>query len=154
MEITLLNASGEPTAPPVWDWSVEFSDGRRSYVCALKKGNAKVVDKKIICYLDRRMLGCGVITYKFVQTIPNVNYADGYQTIISPKSLPVELWEKESDDDSNIQSEIVPNYAVYDAYMIAKQNGYEGTAEEFYQGFNNNERGNIYLEDVYKRQPL
>lgn len=146
VEITLLNASGEPTAPPVWDWSVEFSDGRRSYVCALKKGNAKVVDKKIICYLDRHMLGCGVITYKFVQTIPNVNYADGYQTIISPKSLPVELWEKESDDDSNIQSEIVPNYAVYDAYMIAKQNGYEGTAEKFYQGFNNNERGNIYLD--------
>ncbi len=33
-----------------------------------------------------------------------------------------------------------------DAYMIAKQNGYEGTAEEFYQGFNNNERGVIYLD--------
>ncbi len=146
VEITLLNASGEPIAPPVWEWSVEFSDGRRSYVCALKKGNVKVVDKKIICYLDRHMLGCGVITYKFVQDIPNVNYVDGYQHIISPKSLPVELWEKESDDDSNIQSEIVPNYAVYDAYMIAKQNGYEGTAEEFYQGFNNNERGIIYLD--------
>ena len=146
VEITLLNASGEPIAPPVWEWSVEFSDGRRSYVCALKKGNVKVVDKKIICYLDRHMLGCGVITYKFVQDIPNVNYVDGYQHIISPKSLPVELWEKESDDDCNIQSEIVPDYAVYDAYMIAKQNGYTGTAEEFYQGFNNNERGVIYLD--------
>lgn len=132
VEITLLNASGEVVAPPDWQWHIEFTDGRRKYICSVDKGNAKVVGNTIMCYLDNHKFCCGEIGYKFVQAIPDLNYLDGFQNLITPKALPIELWEQESDNDINIQSSVVPAYVVYDAYMTAKANGYTGTAEDFY----------------------
>lgn len=132
VEITLLNASGEVVAPPEWQWHIEFTDGRRKYICSVDKGNAKVVGNTIMCYLDNHKFCCGEIGYKFVQAIPDLNYLDGFQNLITPKALPIELWEQESDNDVNIQSSVVPAYVVYDAYQTAKANGYTGTAEDFY----------------------
>lgn len=134
VEITLLNASGEVVAPPDWEWHIEFTDGRRKYICSVEKGNAKVVGNTIMCYLDNHKFCCGEIGYRFVQAIPDMNYLDGFQNIITPKALPIELWEQESDNDNdvNIQSSVVPAYVVYDAYQTAKANGYAGTAEDFY----------------------
>lgn len=132
VEITLLNASGEVVAPPDWQWHIEFTDGRRKYICSVEKGNAKVVGNTIMCYLDNHKFCCGEVGYKFVQAIPDLNYLDGFQNIITPKALPIELWEQESDNDINIQSSVVPAYVVYDAYQTAKANGYAGTAEDFY----------------------
>lgn len=132
VEITLLNASGEVVAPPDWEWHIEFTDGRRKYICSVEKGNAKVVGNTIMCYLDNHKFCCGEIGYRFVQAIPDMNYLDGFQNIITPKALPIELWEQESDNDVNIQSSVVPAYVVYDAYQTAKANGYTGTAEDFY----------------------
>lgn len=136
VEITLLNASGEVVAPPDWQWHIEFTDGRRKYICSVDKGNANVVGNTIMCYLDNHKFCCGEIGYKFVQAIPDLNYLDGFQNLITPKALPIELWEQESDNDVNIQSSAVPAYVVYDAYMTAKANGYTGTAEEFYDALN------------------
>lgn len=132
VEITLLNASGEVVSPPDWQWHIEFTDGRRKYICSVEKGNAKVVGNTIMCYLDNHKFCCGEVGYKFVQAIPDLNYLDGFQNIITPKALPIELWEQESDNDVNIQSSVVPAYVVYDAYQTAKANGYTGTAEDFY----------------------
>ena len=137
VEITLLNASGDVVAPPDWQWHIEFTDGRRKYICSVDKGNAKVVGNTIMCYLDNHKFCCGEIGYKFVQAIPDLNYLDGFQNLITPKALPIELWEQESDNDVNIQSSVVPAYVVYDAYMTAKENGYAGTADEFYDALNN-----------------
>ena len=145
VEITLLNASGKPTAPPVWQWHIEFTDGRRKYICSVDKGNAKVVGNTIMCYLDNHKFCCGEVGYKFVQAIPDLNYLDGFQNLITPKALPIELWEQESDNDINIQSSVVPAYVVYDAYMTAKANGYEGTAEEFYDALN-------HIVDINKKE--
>ena len=145
VEITLLNASGEPTAPPVWEWHIEFTDGRRKYICSVDKGNAKVVGNTIMCYLDNHKFCCGEVGYKFVQAIPDHNYLDGFQNLITPKALPIELWEQESDDDVNIQSSVVPAYVVYDAYLTAKANGYTGTAEEFYDALN-------HIVDINKKE--
>ena len=145
VEITLLNASGKPTAPPVWQWHIEFTDGRRKYICSVDKGNAKVVGNTIMCYLDNHKFCCGEVGYKFVQAIPDLNYLDGFQNLITPKALPIELWEQESDDDVNIQSSVVPAYVVYDAYMTAKANGYAGTAEEFYDALN-------HIVDINKKE--
>lgn len=136
VEITLINASGEVIAPPDWQWHIEFTNGRRKYICSVDKGNANVVGNTIMCYLDNHKFCCGEIGYKFVQAIPDINYLDGFQNLITPKALPIELWEQESDNDVNIQSSVVPAYVVYDAYMTAKANGYEGTAEEFYDALN------------------
>lgn len=145
VEITLLNASGEVVAPPDLEWHIEFTDGRRKYICSVDKGNAKVVGNTIMCYLDNHKFCCGEIGYKFVQAIPDLNYLDGFQNLITPKALPIELWEQESDNDVNIQSSVVPAYVVYDAYMTAKANGYTGTAEEFYDALN-------HIIDINKKE--
>lgn len=145
VEITLLNASGEVIAPPNWQWHIEFTDGRRKYICSVVKGNAKVVGNTIMCYLDNHKFCCGEVGYKFVQAIPDLNYLDGFQNIITPKALPIELWEQESDNDINIQSSVVPAYVVYDAYLTAKANGYTGTAEEFYDALN-------HIVDINKKE--
>lgn len=145
VEITLLNASGEVVSPPDWQWHIEFTDGRRKHICSVDKGNAKVVGNTIICYLDNHKFSCGEISYKFVQAIPDINYLDGFQNLITPKALPIELWEQESDNDVNIQSSVVPAYVVYDAYMTAKANGYTGTAEEFYDALN-------HIVDINKKE--
>lgn len=145
VEITLLNASGEVVSPPDWQWHIEFTDGRRKYICSVDKGNAKVVGNTIMCYLDNHKFCCGEIGYKFVQAIPDINYLDGFQNLITPKALPIELWEKESDNDVNIQSSVVPAYVVYDAYMTAKENGYAGTAKEFYDALK-------HIVDINKKE--
>lgn len=145
VEITLLNASGEVVAPPNWQWHIEFTDGRRKYICSADKGNAKVVGNTIMCYLDNHKFCCGEIGYKFVQAIPDSNYLDGFQNLITPKALPIELWEQESDNDVNIQSSVVPAYVVYDAYQTAKANGYTGTAEDFYDALN-------HIVDINKKE--
>lgn len=145
VEITLLNASGEVVAPPDWQWHIEFTDGRRKYICSVEKGNAKVVGNTIMCYLDNHKFCCGEVGYKFVQAIPDLNYLDGFQNIITPKALPIELWEQESDNDINIQSSVVPAYVVYDAYQTAKANGYAGTAEDFYDAL-------IHIVDINKKE--
>lgn len=145
VEITLLNASGEVVAPPEWQWHIEFTDGRRKHICSVDKGNAKVVGNTIMCYLDNHKFCCGEIGYKFVQAIPDLNYLDGFQNLITPKALPIELWEQESDNDANIQSSVVPAYVVYDAYLTAKANGYTGTAEEFYDALN-------HIVDINKKE--
>lgn len=145
VEITLLNASGEVVAPPDWQWHIEFTDGRRKYICSVDKGNANVVGNTIMCYLDNHKFCCGEVGYKFVQAIPDLNYLDGFQNLITPKALPIELWENESDNDVNIQSSVVPAYVVYDAYQTAKANGYEGTAEDFYDAL-------IHIVDINKKE--
>ena len=145
VEITLLNTSGEVVAPPNWQWHIEFTDGRRKYICSVDKGNTKVVGNTIMCYLDNHKFCCGEIGYKFVQAIPDLNYLDGFQNLITPKALPIELWEQESDNDINIQSSVVPAYVVYDAYLTAKANGYEGTAEDFYDALN-------HIVDINKKE--
>lgn len=145
VEITLLNASGEAITPPEWQWHIEFTDGRRKYICSVDKGNAKVVGNTIMCYLDNHKFCCGEVGYKFVQAIPDLNYLDGFQNIITPKALPIELWEQESDNDVNIQSSVVPAYVVYDAYQTAKANGYTGTAEDFYDALN-------HIVDINKKE--
>lgn len=145
VEITLLNASGEVVSPPDWQWHIEFTDGRRKYICSVDKGNTKVVGNTIMCYLDNHKFCCGEVGYKFVQAIPDLNYLDGFQNLITPKALPIELWENESDNDINIQSSVVPAYVVYDAYLTAKANGYTGTAEEFYDALN-------HIVDINKKE--
>lgn len=133
VEITLLDTDGEAVAVPSWQWSVEFTDGWKRYTCSLDAGNARVVDGKIICYLDGHGFRCGEVQCRFIQALPDGNYPDGYQNIMTPRSLGVVLWNKESDTVGKVECSIVPPYVIYDAYEIAKANGYTGTAEEFYR---------------------
>ena len=137
VEVELFNLEGVKVSPPEWQWSIEFSDSRKKYVCSLEKGNADVMDDgSVMCYLDNHNFYCGRLSCKFKEQIPNLSYLDGFQRVIRPTDIDVELWDKPSDNDGNVSVSVIPDYVIYDAYMTAKANGYTGTAEEFYDALN------------------
>ena len=133
VEVELFNFEGVKVSPPEWKWSIEFSDSRKKYVCSLEKGNAEVMDDgSVMCYLDNHNFYCGRLSCKFKEQIPNLSYLDGFQRVIRPTDIDVELWDKASDNEGTATVTVIPDYVIYDAYMTAKANGYAGTAEEFY----------------------
>lgn len=137
VEVELFNLEGIKVPPPEWQWSIEFSDSRKKYVCSLEKGNAEVMDDgSVMCYLDNHNFYCGRISCKFKEQIPNLSYLDGFQRVIRPTDIEVELWDKPSDNDGNVSVSVIPDYVIYDAWNIAKANGYSGTQEEFYTALN------------------
>ena len=137
VEVELFNLEGVKVSPPEWQWSIEFSDSRKKYVCSLEKGNAEVMDDgSVMCYLDNHNFYCGRLSCKFKEQIPNLSYLDGFQRVIRPTDIDVELWDKPSDNDGNVSVSVIPDYVIYDAWNIAKANGYSGTQEEFYNALN------------------
>lgn len=146
VEVELFNFEGVKVSPPEWKWSIEFSDSRKKYVCSLDKGNAEVMDDgSVMCYLDNHNFYCGRLSCKFKEQIPNLSYLDGFQQVIRPTDIDVELWDKPSDNDGNVSVSVIPDYVIYDAYMTAKANGYTGTAEEFYDALN-------HIIDINKKE--
>lgn len=146
VEVELFNFEGVKVSPPEWKWSIEFSDSRKKYVCSLEKGNAEVMDDgSVMCYLDNHNFYCGRLSCKFKEQIPNLSYLDGFQRVIRPTDIDVELWDKPSDNDGNVSVSVIPDYVIYDAYMTAKANGYTGTAEEFYDALN-------HIVDINKKE--
>ena len=137
VEVESFNLEGVKVSPPEWKWSMEFSDSRKKYVCSLEKGNAEVMDDgSVMCYLDNHNFYCGRLSCKFKEQIPNLSYLDGFQRVIRPTDIDVELWDKPSDNDGTATVTVIPDYVIYDAWMIAKANGYSGTQEEFYTALN------------------
>lgn len=146
VEVELFNFEGVKVSPPEWKWSIEFSDSIKKYVCSLEKGNAEVMDDgSVMCYLDNHNFYCGRLSCKFKEQIPNLSYLDGFQRVIRPTDIDVELWDKPSDNDGNVSVSVIPDYVIYDAWMIAKANGYTGTAEEFYDALN-------HIVDINKKE--
>lgn len=146
VEVELFNLEGVKVPPPEWKWSIEFSDSRKKYVCSLEKGNAEVMDDgSVMCYLDNHNFYCGRLSCKFKEQIPNLSYLDGFQRVIRPTDIDVELWDKPSDNDGNVSVSVIPDYVIYDAYLTAKANGYTGTAEEFYDAL-------IHIVDINKNE--
>lgn len=146
VEVELFNLEGVKVSPPEWKWSIEFSDSRKKYVCSLEKGNAEVMDDgSVMCYLDNHNFYCGRLSCKFKEQIPNLSYLDGFQQVIRPTDIDVELWDKASDNEGTATVTVIPDYVIYDAYMTAKANGYTGTAEEFYDALN-------HIVDINKKE--
>lgn len=146
VEVELFNLEGVKVSPPEWKWSIEFSDSRKKYVCSLEKGNAEVMDDgSVMCYLDNHNFYCGRLSCKFKEQIPNISYLDGFQRVIRPTDIDVELWDKPSDNDGNVSVSVIPDYVIYDAYKIAVSGGYTGTVEQFYESLVN--IGNIADEE-------
>lgn len=146
VEVELFNFEGVKVPPPEWKWSIEFSDSIKKYVCSLEKGNAEVMDNgSVMCYLDNHNFYCGRLSCKFKEQIPNLSYLDGFQRVIRPTDIDVELWDKPSDNDGNVSVSVIPDYVIYDAWMIAKANGYSGTQEEFYDALN-------HIVDINKKE--
>ena len=131
--LKIMGKDGAVRPVPQYRWSVVFSvDGVR-YECSLRDGNTVVKGDTIVCRLQDHGFGCGELKAEFREWIPNKDWLDGVVDVSTPIDTDIELWEGKSDDSEEMASgSVVSAYFVYDAYLTAKANGYEGTAEEYY----------------------
>lgn len=131
--LKIMGKDGAVRPVPQYRWSVVFSvDGVR-YECSLRDGNAVVKGDTIVCRLQDHGFGCGELKAEFREWIPNKEWLDGVVDVSTPIDTGIELWEGKSDDsEETVSGSVVSAYFVYDAYLTAKANGYEGSAEEYY----------------------
>ena len=131
--LKIVSKDGAVRDVPQYRWSVVLCvDGVR-YECSLRDGNAVVKGDTIVCRLQDHGFGCGELKAEFREWIPNKEWLDGVVDVSTPIDTGIELWEGKSDDSEyTVSGSVVSAYFVYDAYLTAKANGYEGTAEEYY----------------------
>ena len=131
--LKIMGKDGAVRPVPQYRWSVVFSVGGVRYECSLRDGNAVVKGDTIVCRLQDHGFGCGELKAEFREWIPNKEWLDGVVDVSTPIDTGIELWEGKSDDsEETVSGSVVSAYFVYDAYLTAKANGYEGTAEEYY----------------------
>lgn len=131
--LKIMGKDGAVRPVPQYRWSVVFSVGGVRYECSLRDGNATVKGDTIVCRLQDHGFGCGDLKAEFREWIPNKEWLDGVVDVSTPIDTDIELWEGKSDEaEEMVSGSVVSAYFVYDAYLTAKANGYEGTAEEYY----------------------
>ena len=131
--LKIMGKDGAVRPVQQYRWSVVFCVGGVRYECSLRDGNAVVKGDTIVCRLQDHGFGCGELKAEFREWIPNKDWLDGVVDVSTPIDTDIELWEGKSDDaEEMVSGSVVSAYFVYDAYMTAKANGYDGTAEEYY----------------------
>lgn len=131
--LKIMGKDGAVRPVPQYRWSVVFNVGGVRYECSLRDGNAVVKGDTIVCRLQDHGFGCGELKAEFREWIPNKDWLDGVVDVSTPIDTDIELWEGKSDEaEEMVSGSVVSAYFVYDAYLTAKANGYEGTAEEYY----------------------
>lgn len=131
--LKIMGKDGAVRQVPLYRWNVVFSVGGVCYECSLRDGNAVVKGDTIVCRLQDHGLGCGELKAEFREFIPNKDWLDGVVDVSTPIDTDIELWYGKSDDSEEMVSgSVVSAYFVYDAYLTAKANGYDGTADEYY----------------------
>lgn len=155
--LKIMGKDGAVRPVPQYRWSVVFSVGGVRYECSLRDGNAVVKGDTIVCRLQDHCFGCGELKAEFREWIPNKEWLDGLVDVSTPIDTDIELWDGKSDDSEEIVSgSVVSAYFVYDAYMTAKENGYAGTADEYYNaitgvvGIAEAEDGRVSNEELRK----
>lgn len=131
--LKIMGKDGAVRPVPLYRWNVVFSVGGVCYECSLRDGNAVVKGETIVCRLQDHGFGCGKLKAEFREFIPNKDWLDGVVDVSTPIDTDIELWEGKSDNaEEMVSGSVVSAYFVYDAYLTAKDNGYDGTAEEYY----------------------
>lgn len=155
--LKIMGKDGAVRQVPQYRWSVAFSVGRVRYECSLRDGNAVVKGDTIVCRLQDHGFGCGELKAEFREWIPNKDWLDGVVDVSTPIDTDIELWDGKSDDaEEMVSGSVVSAYFVYDAYLTAKDNGYTGTAEEYYNaitgvvGIAEAEAGRVSNEELRK----
>ena len=155
--LKIMGKDGAVRQVPQYRWSVVFSVGGVRYECSLRDGNAVVKGDTIVCRLQDHGFGCGELKAEFREWIPNKDWLDGVVDVSTPIDTDIELWDGKSDEAEEMMSgSVVSAYFVYDAYLTAKENGYTGTAEEYYNaitgvvGIAEAEAGRVSNEELRK----
>lgn len=153
--LKIMGKDGAVRQVPQYRWSVVFCVGGVRYECSLRDGNAVVKGDTIVCRLQDHGFGCGELKAEFSEWIPNKDWLDGVVDVSTPIDTDIELWEGKSDEaEEMVSGSVVSAYFVYDAYMTAKANGYDGTAEEYYNsitgvvGISEAEAGRVSNEEL------
>ena len=155
--LKIMGKDGAVLPVPQYRWSVVFSVGGVCYECSLRDGNAVVKGDTIVCRLQNHGFGCGELKAEFREWIPNKDWLDGVVDVSTPIDTDIELWGGKSDEaEEMVSGSVVSAYFVYDAYLTAKENGYTGTAEEYYDaitgvvGIAEAEAGRVSNEELRK----
>lgn len=155
--LKIMGKDGAVRQVPQYRWSVVFNVGGVRYECSLRDGNAVVKGDTIVCRLQDHGFGCGELKAEFREWIPNKDWLDGVVDVSTPIDTDIELWDGKSDDaEEMVSGSVVSAYFVYDAYLTAKDNGYDGTAEEYYDaitgvvGIAEAEAGRVSNEELRK----
>lgn len=131
--LKIMGKDGAVRQVPQYRWSVVFCVGGVRYECSLRDGNAVVKGDTIVCRLQDHGFGCGELKAEFSEWIPNKDWLDGVVDVSTPIDTDIELWEGKSDEaEEMVSGSVVSAYFVYDAYLTAKENGYTGTEDEYY----------------------
>lgn len=155
--LKIMGKDGAVRQVPQYRWSVVFNVCGVCYECSLRDGNAVVKGDTIVCRLQDHGFGCGELKAEFREWIPNKDWLDGVVDVSTPIDTDIELWDGKSDEaEEMVSGSVVSAYFVYDAYLTAKENGYDGTAEEYYNaitgvvGIAEAEAGRVSNEELRK----
>jgi len=114
--------------------------------CALSEdGMALIVN----IALSRRGIGMGVMMYIITEYIADSNFPNNERIVSTPGETNILLWKGVSDDnDTEAVSDAVLQTMMfgYSAYSFAKENGYEGTEQEFGSDISN---AISYVNNIY-----
>ena len=90
---------------------------------------------KLVCYINNQRLGIGELCAEFHYISPDRRYSDGSKksvVIIDSTELGVELVEDNGDAVTEAAIDVTLPFIYRTAYEIARDHGYNGTAEDFY----------------------
>ncbi len=137
---------------------IEGDEGRHydcSHTCGVWKSCEPSQDgKKLICYLDNHNLGTGDLCAEFHYIKSDKYYDDGAQksvVIADSGKVGIELVDGNGTLDVEFVEIALP-FIYRDAYNVAKDHGYTGTAEDFYKALasvvdiSNAEAGRVQAE--------
>jgi hypothetical protein len=135
--LTLLDASGKDIGFPDYDWRAEFytTNSANRYIASYINGeyvNCYNKDNKIVIVFDNHHLGTGDLNVKFFALLPNSDYPDESQQVVTPSALAVTLVRYVSELPTDTEVEVLLPMLYMTAYDEAVRNGYEGTKEEYY----------------------
>lgn len=102
-----------------------------------KEGNAsmrnlKNVDGKILVVFDNHRLMPGDLKVKMIVNLPDADFPDGKQKVVTPAETGINLWTKASDTTETEAVQLIVPYIFRSAYDLAKAHGFTGTEEEYY----------------------
>lgn len=124
---------------PKWDWEYVLMNGNKTYTCSQIDGvlhSCRMVDGQIVCSIDNHGFAPGIIKGKFINYIPNIEFNDGNEKIVTPKDPDIELVCGKGDELYYTIDMIMP-YAIVDAWQMAVDSGYKGTKSEFVEALAN-----------------
>jgi hypothetical protein len=116
LKLFTLNADGEKSAVgwPTYDWSAVLrTSGYASYPFSCKGGvavNCYNDNGQIHVVVDNHSLPVGLLTVEFTAEIPDEIYPDGSRRTVTPEATEIELWNKASDDASEMEISYVLPY--------------------------------------------